>query len=272
MSEPSFFNIVLLWPIINVLVFIYKLLITIGVPYALGFSIILLTIVIRLLLYPLTTSQLKTSQKMQELSPHLSRLKEKHKGDSKRVQEETMKLYKEHGINPAAGCIPMLIQLPFLWGLYSVLAHIVSLQPSQIVMQINKIVYIPFLKLTFPWDQYFFGIPLGKNPSQLLSVMPLLALVPVVTALLQYIQSKMMLPVQKEKEEKKPQGDDFSSAFQTQSLYIFPLMIGFFSYSLPIGLSLYWNTITLFGILQQHRLNGFQLFTKMLGEKNHEKK
>ncbi|MEK7160224.1 MAG: YidC/Oxa1 family membrane protein insertase, partial [Patescibacteria group bacterium] len=79
----------------------------------------------------------------------------------------------------------------------------------------------------------------------------------------QFIQSKMMLPVvsasdkklsTEKKGEKKP--DDFATAFQTQSLYIFPIMIGFFSYTFPIGLSLYWNTFTIFGIMQQYKISG----------------
>src|SRR3989344_928573 len=84
----------------------------------LGFAIIGLTIIIRFVMYPLTTSKLKASAKMQKVTPHLSKIKEKYKGDAKKIQEETMRLYKEHGINPAAGCLPVLIQMPIIWALY----------------------------------------------------------------------------------------------------------------------------------------------------------
>src|SRR3989344_5710097 len=189
MTDPSLFNTVLVWPILNALVGIYKILFLLNTPYALGFSIIGLTVVIRFILYPLTASQLRASRKMQEVSPHLSKLKEKHKNDAKMLQQETMKLYKEHGVNPAAGCLPVLVQIPIIWGLYSVLSQIVALGPQSVVSSIHKVV-------------------------------------------------------------------DFASAFQSQSLYIFPLMIGFFSYQFPIGLSLYWNTFTVFGIIQQYQISG----------------
>src|SRR4030066_1302795 len=125
-----FFNLILVWPITTVLIAIYKSLVFIHVPYALGFSIIILTVIIRLLLYPLISSQLKASKKMQEIAPHISKLRDRHKGDAKTLQQETMRLYKEHGVNPAAGCLPILIQIPIIWGLYSVLNHIVKLGPG----------------------------------------------------------------------------------------------------------------------------------------------
>lgn len=257
------FDELLVKPLINILVAIYQLLTFLYIPYALGFSIILLTVLIRFLLYPLTASQLKASKKMQDLAPHLSGVKEKHKGDAKRLQEETMKLYKEHGINPAAGCLPMLVQLPIIWALYYVLQKIVSLKSGVVVVEIGKYIYkgLPF-SLDKPWDTSFFGVPLGQNPSQLISALPLIILVPVLTGVFQFVQSKMMYSkapaktaiVKNDKPGKKE--DDFASAFQSQSLYIFPVMIGFFSYQFPIGLSLYWNTFTVFGILQQYKMQG----------------
>src|SRR5258708_3592296 len=272
MNNPTIFNEVLVWPIINVLVGIYQGLIALHIPYALGFSIIVLTIVIRLILYPLTAAQLKSTKKMQSLAPHLNKLKDKHKGDAKMLQAETMKLYKEHGVNPVAGCIPVIFQLPIIWGLYSVLQEVVKTNTA--AASINKILYFKQLHLTHIWDQHFFDIPLGQGPSHLIaSYGPLILLFPIATAFFQFIQSKMMFvppptevaeevtgkkinPNDKKAEEIKKQ-DDFASAFQTQSMYIFPLMIGFFSYNFPIGLTLYWITFTLFGIIQQYRIQGW---------------
>ena len=111
------FDTIIVNPMINVLMGIYTALNSIGIPYDLGFSIIGLTIVIRILLYPIISKQLHASKKMQGLAPHLSNIKGKHKGDSKRIQQETMKLYKEHGVNPMAGCLPALIQIPIFFGL-----------------------------------------------------------------------------------------------------------------------------------------------------------
>lgn len=257
----EFFDLILINPIVNTLLTIYKAFFFLNVPYALGFSIVILTIIIRFVMYPLMSSQIKSSKKMQELSPHLLRIKERHKGDARRLQQETMRLYKEHGINPAAGCLPVIVQLPIIWALYSVLQKIVGLNPKVVVSEINKLTYFDFLKLGEPWDPSFFGLPLGQNPSQLFSsIGPLILLIPFVTGFFQFILSKMMMSPQdaqknlsQKKVEKK---DDFASAFQSQSLYIFPIMIGFFSYTFPIALSLYWNTFTIFGIIQQHKVSG----------------
>ena len=137
----DFFNLVFINPIINILVAVYSVFSFIHLPYALGFAIIGLTIVIRFILYPMTTAQLKASMKMQKIAPHLSKLKERHKGDAKKMQEETMRLYKEHGINPAAGCLPVIMQMPIIWALYSVLQRMVTLKPDAVVAEVNKIVY-----------------------------------------------------------------------------------------------------------------------------------
>ena len=249
------FNTLVVYPITNLLVAIYQVLLYLHVPYALGFAIIGLTILIRLILYPLINSQLKASKKMQDLAPHISNVKEKHKDDKKRIQEETMKLYKEHGVNPAAGCLPTLIQLPILWGLYSVLNNLVHKSPDELVNYINSIVIEP-LQLSAPWETTFFGIPLGQSPQQLLSVMPVVAIaIPFLTGFFQFIQSKMMFYAPPGATTAK-KNDDFASVFQKQAVYIFPIMIGFFSFNFPFGLSLYWITFSIFGIIQQYKISG----------------
>jgi YidC/Oxa1 family membrane protein insertase len=249
----TFFNLILITPITNALVFIYHFVVLANIPYALGFSIILLTVVIRAMLYPLTASQLKASKKMQDIAPHVSRLKDVHKGDAKRLQQETMKLYKEHGVNPLAGCLPALLQLPLIWALYSVLDKIVKLD-AQGIEAVNKILYSSFYALDKPWDTFFFGFPLGKSPSALLGEMGVIVLlIPVLTGLFQFVQSKMLFPGTPSSDKKK---QDFASSFQSQTTYIFPIMIGFFSFTFPVGLSLYWNTFTIFGIIQQYKILG----------------
>ena len=220
----NIFDSLIVYPIINILLFIYQALSLINLPFALGFSIIVLTIIIRLLLYPLTGAQIRASKKMQDLNPHLKNLKEKHKNDAKTLQAETMRLYKEHGVNPAAGCLPVLVQLPVIWGLYSVLMKIINLGAGTVV-EINKIAYFDFLKISKVWDTNFFGIPLGQNPSHLISTIgPLILLVPFLTGAFQFIQSKMLIttPVKKEEKEKdNKKSDDFATAFQTAiSLHI----------------------------------------------------
>lgn len=260
----NIFDTILVIPITNILLLIYLALNTIHLPYALGFSIIVLTIIIRLVLYPLTTSQIKASKKMMELNPHLSRLKEKHKNDAKTLQQETMRLYKEHGVNPAAGCLPVLVQLPVIWGLYSVLNNTIHLGASDLA-KVNNLAYFDLLKLTNTWDPNFFMFSLAQTPSHLMSTTgPLILLIPVLTGVFQLIQSKMMVSSTAQAQDKKvtsvkneeKKKDDFASAMQTQMTYLMPVMIGFFSYNFPIGLSLYWNTFTVFGIIQQYKVSG----------------
>lgn len=251
------FALLLLNPITNALVASYKLLSLLGVPYALGFSIILFSILIKIVLWPLVSTQIKSTAKMQKVSHHLSGLKEKHKDDRKKQQEEMMKLYKEHGINPAMGCLPFLVQLPVLWALYPVLTKIVGANSLGSISDINKVLYFDFLKLNGIWDTTFLGFSLSASPSSLLGSAPYLLLIPIATGVLQFFLSKMMMPDPSTLPAvTTKKGDDFQSTFQKQSLFIFPIMIGFFSFTLPIGLSLYWNTFTVFGILQQYLLVG----------------
>jgi len=261
-------NILIEQPIINILVAFYQGLLFLHIPYSLGFAIIFLTIFIRLAMYPLTASQLKMQKKMQDLAPHLSKVKEKHKGDMKRQQEATMALYKEHGLNPAAGCLPGIVQIVILlFGLYPALTKIIALNPTQTVKVINSLVYFPFLKLNFAWDTQFFGIALAKTPADLIKTIgPLVLLVPILTGLFQFIQSKMMMASNlgekkdlstSSEQVKNDKKEDFAATFQKQSLYILPIMIGFFSWQFSIGLSLYWNTFTVFGIIQQYLVSGW---------------
>jgi YidC/Oxa1 family membrane protein insertase len=86
-----------------------------------GVAIILLTALIRLLLWPLTQSQFRSMRRMQELQPQLQRLQERYKNDRERLQQETMRLWRENKVNPASGCLPLLVQLPFLYALYAML-------------------------------------------------------------------------------------------------------------------------------------------------------
>jgi YidC/Oxa1 family membrane protein insertase len=262
MTEPTFFNVLLLHPLINLLVGIYHILSFVQIPDTLGWSIVGLTVVLRLLMWPLTGAQIKASAQMQKLTPHLNRLREKHKKDPKALQEETMRLYKEHNVNPAAGCLPVLIQLPLIWALYTVLQHVVVTSKDTLVSEVNAIAYAPFLHLQRAWSTDFLWVPLAATPASLMNTLPLVAIaIPIITAVLQFVQTKMLYmdhrteeQKKKDKEEKK---EDFSTALQTQMMYIFPVMIGFFSFTFPVGLSLYWNTFTLFGMIQQYQIVGW---------------
>lgn len=260
MDIGQIFNILFINPFTNVLVAIYQGLVFLHIPYPLGMAIIVLTILIRLVMWPIIAKQTHQMHKMHSLNPHLSAIKEKHKDDKKRQQEEMMKLYKEHGVNPMAGCLPAIVQLIVFGSLYTTLLHFASANSGDAINAINNVLYTPSLHLN-SLDTSFFGLSVSDSPQKLLGSLPLVALsIPLITAATQFLFSKMMIPlktkVDRAKESKKEVQADFASALQSQSLYIFPLMIGFFAFSLPMGMALYWNTFTLFGIIQQYLLVG----------------
>jgi len=265
MIPNDLFHIILVIPILNVLTVFYKIFTTLHVPWAFGFSIVALTATIRLILHPLFHQQMQTTKKMNDMKPHLDRLSLKHKDDPKKLQAEQMNLYKEAGINPASGCLSLIIQMPIFIGLYSTLTLILSKGTGNaLITSINKVVYSPFLHITGTIDPYFFMYNLALTPAQ--SGSWYYYLVPVVTGFLQYLQfqatmqkpadDKDVKDIEKKKDEKdgkevkKDTSGDFQKAMNTQMKYIFPVMIAYFSYTLPIGLSLYWNIFSLFSIIQ----------------------
>lgn len=262
MTSPTFWNQFLIWPILNVLVAFYKLFEALRFPGPLGFAIILLTIVIRLLLYPLMLSQLKSAKKMANLKPHLDELTKRHKDNKQALQQAQLALYKEHGVNPAAGCLPLLVQFPVLIALYNVFFQILNNgNIGNLMTDINAILYHPALSLT-NLDLTFFGINLGIKPGQFQTQGVWLLFVPLVTGLLQWYQTKLMMPAQVTgdkrqetggKKEQKP--GDTAAEIQKQMVLITPIMFGFFAFQFPLGLSLYWNVFGLFGIMQQLQVN-----------------
>ena len=254
------FHLLFTQPITNILLGIYQILSSLGLPFALGFSIIILTIILRLALYPLMAAQIKSSKKMQELGPELKEIKDKYKKDRQKQQEMTMVLYKKYGINPAAGCLPALVQLPIILALYQVIFKIAGISSfNAFVEEISSVLYFDFLKLNGLWDTSFFGIPLAAKPQELLVSMPIVVILPILAGVTQLILSKMMMS--KIMPAKVNGKEDFQTSFMKQSLFIFPIMIGFFSFTLPVGLSLYWITFTVFGILQQYLQAGFGALT-----------
>lgn len=257
------FNVLLFSPIVNLLVLILKGLESVGVPGALGFAIIILTILIRLLVWPFMASQLKSAKKMAELKPKLDELKTKHKGDKQAFAAAQMALYKEHGINPAGGCLPAIIQIPIIIALYQTIFAFFS--NSQGLDHINRVLYSPSWHLNSSPDLNFFGLNLAVKPSAFTQGAYFLLLIPLITVALQFAQSKMMAPKKikeypsdspKEKKEKEDISDSMS-AVQGQMMYMMPLMVGYFAFQFPIGLALYWNTFTILGIVQQYKISGW---------------
>lgn len=263
MNIADIFNILFRTPIVNLLVACYKLFEALHIPGPLGFAVIALTIVIRLILYPLMHAQMKSARKMATLKPHLDALNTKHKDNKQALQQAQLALYKEHGVNPAAGCLPLLVQMPVLIALYNVFYEVLnSGDPTKVVGHINDLVYVPWLKIT-SFDLTFFGFNLAVKPSQWQTHGWWLLSIPVITALLQWLQSKLMMPsstanssqlsaLSKKDNEKK---EDTAMEMQKQMMLMTPIMFGFFAFQFPLGLALYWNVFSLFGIIQQLQVN-----------------
>lgn len=241
MTEPGVFTQVfrtfITKPFLNFLVFVASL--TPG--YNLGVAIIVLTLVVKLLLFWPTQRALESQKKMQMLQPKLEALKKQYPDDPKKQQEETMKLWKEHGINPFGACLPTLIQLPILIGLFYVIRDGSHLEVSKHLM------YSFYQHLTWSFGTQFLWWDLLK---------PDWMVFPALLFVLQFIQMKMAFAIQKRKSAKEgtqaPQSQDMQ---QKIMLYMFPIMIAVFAVQFPAAVSLYWGVSTLFAIGQQAIVN-----------------
>jgi len=253
MIKPGFFNSVFVIPILNLLVLFYVGFSYLKIPWAFGFAIVALTALVRIILRPFFNQQMETAKKMAEMKPQIDNLQKKYKDDKKTLQQEQLKLYQQAGINPAAGCLFMIVQIPVFIALYqALLLFLQKGDQAKIIAQINKVVYFPFLKVT-SIDPWFFVFNLAISPS--VAKNPYYFIIPIITAFLQYYQVQVSTPPQPKVDEKsKGNSEDFQTAMNTQMKFIFPLLIGWFSYTLPVGLSLYWNIFSLFSIIQYKKI------------------
>jgi YidC/Oxa1 family membrane protein insertase len=217
-----YFNTILVYPLLNLLVFFYHYIPDIGVV------IILLTVLIRLLLLPSFHKQLKSQRVMGVIQPKMNEIKIKYKDDKEAQAKALMELYKEHKVNPLSSCLPLLLQLPILIALYQVFIQSLNGQA------LNGI-------------YHFIQTPESINPLFLnwINLSDKNVYMAVIAGGLQYFQSKLMLP--------KHQSDDpTAKMLMYQTLYFLPAVTIFIGISFPAGLTLYWIVTTLFGIGQQY--------------------
>ncbi len=198
--------------------------------------ILILTIIIKAILYPLTTASIKAQKSMTELQPKLEALKKQHKDNQQLLAQETMKLYKEHKVNPFGSCLPILIQLPVFIALYMVLRAGLT---GNDFNALYSFVQNPGTINTTTIG----GISL-HDPS------PVLALL---AGLAQFFQAKMMIGKQPPKAPAVDGAKDenMMAMMNKQMLYMMPVMTFFIGLKLPAGLSLYWFFSTLLTALQQ---------------------
>lgn len=209
-----------------------------GVPQAFGLAIILFTLVIKLVTLPLTLQQLRASKAMQEMQPELQKLQKKYKGDREKMSQAQMQLYKEAGVNPLGGCLPMLVQFPVWIALYRALFNLAE----QGVLN-EGFLWIP--SLAEPRDLSWIW-PLPTTPEGWATAAAFLVL-PVLTVVSQLIVQQMMTPA----------NPDPQQASMNQMMKFMPLMFGFFAMQVPQGLALYWVTSNLFSLIQQYFITGW---------------
>jgi len=218
------YNDVIYRPLLNTLVFFYNI-----IPgHDIGVVIILLTVLIRLILAPSFHKSLKSQKKMNDLQPKLNDLREKHKDNKEAQAKAMMDLYKEHKINPLGSCLPLLIQLPILIGLYQVFRT--ALGGHDIAGLYS------FVKAPAQISPYFLHWVNLSTPSWIFGVFAGAA---------QFWQSKLMMP-------KTPGQDMTARAMSVQTTYVLPLLSVFIALKLPAGLPLYWIVTTLFAVGQQY--------------------
>ena len=212
-----------------------------------GLAIITLTLLVKFALIPLSRKQIESQKEMQEIQPKIKELQNKYKDNKEELTKKTMALYKEHKINPAAGCLPLVIQMVIFITMYRVIInlsenHALSVHAEQLYSFIGQPENI---------NGFFLGFMNLAEPYPAIAV---------ITAAAQFYQLKMMqvknekstekLP-EKKKSNKKKDEPDFAAIMQKQMLFIVPIMTLFIGLKFPSGLALYWLTSTSFMIAQQ---------------------
>lgn len=228
------FTLLLYQPLYNILVFLIGI-----VPFHdLGIAIVILTIGIKLLIYPLQSQQIKAQKALQDVQPDLLKLKEKHKDNKEAHARATMDFYKKNKINPLSSCFPLLIQIVIFIALYQVFINGLK--------EIDSNLLYPFIEKPENISHLFFGL-VDLSKSNLIFAL--------IAAIFQFYQSKMFFkknPQLKTQPKQKEGIGEMMQMMNKQMLYLFPLMTFFVAIKVPSGLALYWIISTLFTIIQQY--------------------
>lgn len=229
-------------PILNLLVFLYN---TISF-HDLGVAIILLTVVIKLILWPLSKKSIKSQKEMQEIQPKINALKKEYANDKQKMSTELMQLYKDHNVNPFSSCLPLLIQIPVLLAVFMVFRNGLSGNLDLVYA------FIPKPDQLNPMAFGFLDLAVRNIPLAILA------------GLAQFWQTKMLMANNKKdevvktvtigadgKEQMVKAEPDMATIMNKQMLYLMPVFTVFIGISLPGGLTFYWLIVTLLTVLQQ---------------------
>lgn len=193
-----------------------------------GIAIILFGLLLKALLYPLSITQMQSARKMQLVAPLMNEAREKYKDDMQKQQKETMRIYSEYGINPAGGCLPLLLQMPFLYAMYSVLS---------LNIELRQAAFLPFWITDLSVPDVILSIPF-KLPLVNIDKFSGLALLMGATL---FVQQKQMV----------------TDPRQKSMVYIMPVMLTLMFSTLPAGLNLYYFVFNIVGIVQQEYMKRF---------------
>jgi len=229
-------------PLTNVLLWIYQV---VGGNF--GLAIVIFTILIRLATHPLMAQQIKSSQGMQEMqkSKKWQDIQKKHKGDKEKLAQEQMALYKELGISPFGACLPTLIQLPIIFGLYQSIMRALAASPMQLLNLTRSLYSIFHISDLIPLNSHFLWMNLGQPEKLFLPFLPgvgipLLAIIVAVTS---YFQQKLITP------PSANPGDQGAAMTKMMAIYM-PLLMGYFAMTFASGLAIYFIAGNLVGIAQ----------------------
>ena len=220
-----------------------------------GLSIVLLTIAVRLLLFPLFVKQIKSQRRMQELSPKIKELQAKHKGDRETLNKELMTLYKDHGANPISGCLPLVLQLPIFFSLFRVMNEFKPKGPNH-DMFVGKYGLSSDL-IAQGAHAKVFGAPISAAFNSPLSLLRELdgnaTTVKIVAALMIVTMGATTFFTQKQMMARNSGApmDKQQAQVQKVMLYVLPFSFAIFGFSFPIGVLLYWLTTNVWSMGQQ---------------------
>ncbi len=268
-ADPVSFLAWLFTPIFQVMLIImvgvYSFLVSLGVPAAIGWAIVVLTLVVRALVIPLVRKQLVSQRRMQLLQPEVKEIQKRYKGDAMKARVAQQELFKERGINPLAGCFPLLLQMPLLFIMYSVIQNGLTNVDPRGMLTVFGVQVVP-LECT---NLNAAGVPDASLGPCIDTVIPFLggidvslpstffaiagfglSILAILSALLQLVQSRMMLPP-------ASGDDDPNTKIQRQTMLFLPLISIAYGGFLPAGLFIYWITATIFGIVQQYLIVGW---------------
>ncbi len=256
-----------------ILIAVYQFLENLGLPGAIAWAIVVLTLIVRAVLIPLYRKQLVSQRRMQLIQPELREIQKRYKGDSMKARMAQQELFKERGVSPFAGCLPLLLQLPLLFIMYSVIQNgLTNVDPTAMLTVFG----VQVVDLQCTNINPTTGMPDAALGPCIDSVVPILgdiaqpqaflwiagfglSFLAIASALLQLVQSRMMLPVA------DPTNDDPNTRIQRQTMLFLPLISVIYGGFLPAGLFIYWIVATIFSIVQQYLIVGWGSMFPLFG-------